>query len=79
MFGGKYVITLDESWDAETPANRAEFLAKNEVWWYYEIKGRCGTAYPFSETEVAVVLPARAAHGYGLSVSFLASCRGALA
>ena len=25
MFGHKYWVTLDESWSAETPKNRAEF------------------------------------------------------
>ena len=61
MFGDKYIITLDESWDAETPENRAEFKAKGEEWWYYEIKGKCGTVYPYSETQIAVVLPTRTA------------------
>jgi hypothetical protein len=61
MFGDRYEVSLDESWDAETPENRVEFLAKGEKWWYYEIKGKCGTVYPYSETQIAVVLPTRTA------------------
>ncbi len=61
MFGDKYHVTQDESWEAETPANRVEFLAKGDEVWYYEIKGKRGTVYPYSQTQVAVVLPTRAA------------------
>jgi len=61
MFGGRYVVTMDESWEAETPENRAEFLAKQEQWWYWEIRGKCGWVYPYGETQIAVLLPTRAA------------------
>ena len=61
MFGHKYLVTLDESWDAETPDNRAEFLANGEKLWYYEIRGKRGWVYPHNETKLAVVLPTRAA------------------
>jgi len=61
LFGDKYLVTLDESWEAETPQNRAEFQANDEEKFYYEIKGKCGTVYPYSKTQVAVVLLTRAA------------------
>jgi len=61
LFGHKYEISLDPSWDAETPENRVEFLTQGEQWWYYEIRGKCGTIYPFSATTIAVTLPTRAA------------------
>jgi len=61
MFGDKYLVTIEESWGAETSENRAEFQAQGSQWWYWEIKGRRGTVYPYSETQVAVVLPVRAA------------------
>jgi hypothetical protein len=61
IFGDKYMVTLDESWESETPENRTEFLAKGKEVWYYEIKGRRGTIYPYSDTHIAVVLPTRSA------------------
>jgi hypothetical protein len=61
LFGKRYVVTLDPSWDAETPENRAEFLAAGDLWWYYEIKGQCGMAYPYNRISIAVILPTRAA------------------
>ena len=61
MFGRRYVVTMDTSLDAETPENRAEFRAKGEDIYYQEIKGRCGTVYNYSKTQVAIVLPTRAA------------------
>ena len=32
MFGGGYLITLDESWGAETPENQAGFRAEDIPW-----------------------------------------------
>ena len=32
-----------------------------DPWWYYEIRGKRGWVYPYSETQIAVVLPTRAA------------------
>jgi len=61
MFGHKYQVTLDESWDAERTETRAELQAMSDGWRYQEIKGKCGTVYPYSETQIAVVLPTRAA------------------
>ena len=61
MFGYRYLITLDESWEAETPENRAEFRAQGEEWWYWQIEGRRGTIYPFNASTIAVdVTPRRA-------------------
>ena len=50
MLGDRYVIRMDESWDAEKPENRAEFEANNEKKWYYQIQGRYGMIYPYSES-----------------------------
>ena len=61
MFGDRYLVTMEESWDAEMPENRAEFQAMSDDWRYQEIKGKCGMAYPYSETQIAVVLPNRTA------------------
>ena len=61
MFGDEYVVTMDESWDSETTENRSEFRSKDDEWWYFEIKGKRGMVYPYSETDIAVVLPTRAA------------------
>ena len=61
LFGKRYVVTLDPSWDAESPENRAESRPEDVPWHYHEIKGRCGMVYPYSETQIAVVLPTRAA------------------
>jgi hypothetical protein len=60
-FGNRYVVAMDASWEAETPEHRAEFLAKGDEVYYYEIKGRCGMVYLYSKTMIAVVLPTRAA------------------
>jgi hypothetical protein len=60
-FGHKYEISLDPSWEAETPENRAEFLVKSEEIFYYEIRGRCGMVYAYSWTEINVILLTRAA------------------
>jgi len=62
IFGVRYIITMDESWEAETPDNRAEYLAKGDEVYYYEIKGRCGMVYLYSKTMIAVTLSTRAAH-----------------
>jgi len=53
MFGHRYVVTLDESWGAESPENRAEFEAQGAIWWYYEIKGKYGMVYPHGESIIA--------------------------
>jgi hypothetical protein len=60
MFSKRYVVTMEGSWDAETPVNRAEFLEHGEGWRYQEISGKRGWVYTFSESELAVVLPTRA-------------------
>jgi hypothetical protein len=62
MFGRQYVVTLEESCVVETPENQAEARDDEEDWAYQEIKGKCGTVYPYSEAQIAVVLPTRAAH-----------------
>jgi hypothetical protein len=61
LFGHKYLVTMEESWTAETPENRAEFEDNGDRWRYYELKGKSGMVYPYSETQIAVVLPTRAA------------------
>jgi len=61
MFGDRYLVTMEESWGAERPEIRAELQAMSDGWRYQEIKGMCGTVYPYSETQIAVVLPTRAA------------------
>jgi hypothetical protein len=61
MFGDRYLVTMEESWGAELPENRDELQAMADGWRYQEIKGKCGTVYPYSETQIAVVLPTRAA------------------
>lgn len=61
MFGDRYLVTMEESWASERQENRTEFEAAGESWRYAEIKGRCGTVYPYSATQVAAVLPTRAA------------------
>jgi len=61
MFGDRYLVTMEESWGAERPETRAELQAMSDGWRYQEIKGRCGMVYPYSETQIAVVLPTRAA------------------
>ena len=79
MFGDKYLVTLDESWDAETPENRAEFLRQGRTVRYCEIKGRCGTVYPYSGPTSAVSFPPRRrspldeAHGFRADAS--TTCR----
>src|ERR1019366_5225627 len=61
MFGDRYLVTMEESWGAELPETRAEFQAMSDGWRYQEIKGKCGMVYPYSEAQIAVVLPTRAA------------------
>lgn len=61
MFGDRYVVTMEESWGAERPETCAELQAMSDSWRYQEIKGKCGLVYPYSETQIAVVLPTRAA------------------
>ena len=56
MFGLRYVVTVDESWMAETRANRREFLAKGEQRWYFRIQGKYGEVYPYAEDTVAVLV-----------------------
>ncbi len=59
MFGHRYVVTLDESWEAEKPEHRTEFEAKGNVWWYYEIKGKHGRVHPHSESRIGARLSRR--------------------
>ena len=61
MFGNQYVVTMDASWDAETPENRSEFRARGKQWWYYEIKGHRGTIYPFNASTIVVDVTRRRA------------------
>jgi hypothetical protein len=61
IYGHKYEIAMDPSWDAETPENRAEFLAKGEQWWYYELRGQRGMVYPFNASTLAVYVTPRTA------------------
>lgn len=60
-FGKRYEISIDPSWGAERPKNRPESSADYPSWPYQEIRGKCGWVYPYSETELAVVLPTCAA------------------
>ncbi len=67
MFGDKYAVSLEESWKAETPANRREFLKNNQQWRYFEIKGKYGVVYLYSKDTLAVfvrVPQARRLHAF---------------
>jgi len=61
MFGRRYVVTMEEGWheDSLNTCNHAGIF--DDRWRYAEIKGKCGRLYPYSETDLAVVLPTRAA------------------
>ena len=61
MFGGRYVVSRDDSWAAETSENRGEFRAKGEGWWYWKVRGQRGTVYPFNATNLAVDVTSRRA------------------
>lgn len=54
LFGKRYRVTMDESWNAETSENRSEWSKNGEIAWYYEIKGRRGTLYMQKENACAL-------------------------
>lgn len=54
LYGKKYKVTMDESWDAENPDNRTEWKANGEIAWYYEIRGRRGMIYLQKENACAL-------------------------
>src|SRR5258708_2335764 len=58
LHGDRQVISLDESWMAETRENRREFLSMGDQWKYFEILGRYGKVYPYSEEIAAVFVTA---------------------
>ena len=53
-YGKRYKVTMDESWNAESSENRAEWKANGEIAWYYEIKGKRGTLYMQKENACAL-------------------------
>ena len=53
-YGRKWRISLDESFDAEVDP-----ITRKEKWRYYEIKGRHGMVYPYSENQLAVCVTSR--------------------
>ncbi len=57
-FGDRYRVRLDESWNAESRENRREFLAGGEQWRYFEIRGKHGMVYPYSEDRLHVFVTA---------------------
>src|ERR1041385_3511331 len=59
LAGDRYVVSMDESWKAETAKNRMEFKANGEEWWYQEVRGKLGVIYPASESMIAVSLVPR--------------------
>jgi hypothetical protein len=61
VFGKRYTISIDPSWCAYCVERRAEFQPEQIPCEYHEIRGKCGWVYPYSETQLAVVLPTRAA------------------
>jgi len=62
MFGDRYVVTMEGGLEVETAGSRPDSEGDDVSWRYTEIKGKRGMVYPYSETQVAVVLPTRAAH-----------------
>jgi hypothetical protein len=49
LYGSKYRVTTDPSYDAEKEDGKTQWQ-----WRYHEIIGKYGTLYPFSENQLAV-------------------------
>lgn len=56
LFDKQVQVTLDDSWNCPWPGGGK---TADEKLWYYEIKGKRGTIYPQSETEVTVEVSTR--------------------
>lgn len=78
LYGKKYRVTMDESWDAENPDNRTEWKANGEIAWYYEIVGKRGKLYPQKENAFALECTEKVWNNmrtkYGLNLERLRGC-----
>lgn len=74
LYGKRYRVTLDESWDAETAENRKEFTDKGEKPWYYEIVGRRGKLYLQKENACALECTGKVYKNMRIELDLLRNC-----
>lgn len=69
-FGKRFKVTMDESWDAEIPENKALWKKNGEIAWYYEIHGKWGHIYPQKENAFAIGISPRIQDRYNNKFPF---------
>ena len=59
VYGKRYKIGIDPSWDAETPENRTWCRQHGEELYYYELLGKHGQLYNHSDTHLQMWIKPR--------------------